>query len=351
MLTLPIFIGVVLLAIANYFFTGWFIRYAMVKRITDVPSERSSHTTPTPRGGGVGFVIFTLSGLALYSAWRGCLLDPEILALIGSSAIMGLLGWSDDKQDLSSTVRLSVHVIAAVIVIVLIGQLSVFYIPWLIESPVGITGMFLTLLWLTGVTNIYNFMDGVDGIASVQALSASAGWMVLAYLWQEPLLIVINLILFATVSVFLLHNWSPARIFMGDVGSVFLGFFFGVMPFLASNISIQLGIGEGIWVAAIFLWPFLFDGAFTLIRRFYRGDNIFKAHRSHLYQRLNIAGWEHGSISILYLGFSVFSAIIAITFFYSGEAIRAVLIVMLFLLSFLYAQIVDTLERKSRQVG
>jgi UDP-N-acetylmuramyl pentapeptide phosphotransferase/UDP-N-acetylglucosamine-1-phosphate transferase len=341
----------VILAIANYFFTGWFIRYAKVKRITDVPTERSSHTTPTPRGGGVGLVIFTLFGLVLYAGWRGWLLEPETLALIGSSAMMGLLGWSDDKQDLSSTARLSVHVIASVIVIVLIGQLSVFYIPWLIESPVGITGMFLTLLWLTGVTNIYNFMDGVDGIASVQALSASAGWMVLAYFWQEPLLLVINMILFATVSAFLLHNWSPAKIFMGDVGSVFLGFFYGVMPFLASNISIQLSVGEGIWVAAIFLWPFLFDGAFTLIRRFFRGENVFEAHKSHLYQRLNVNGWKHNSISILYLTFSVISAITAVTFYYSGEVTRAMLIIILFLLSFLYAQIVEMLERKSRKVG
>jgi UDP-N-acetylmuramyl pentapeptide phosphotransferase/UDP-N-acetylglucosamine-1-phosphate transferase len=136
---------------------------------------------------------------------------------------------------------------------------------------------------------------------------------------------------------------------MGDVGSVFLGFFFGVMPFLASTLSMQLGIGEGIWVAAIFLWPFLFDGAFTLIRRFIRGENVFEAHKSHLYQRLNVNDWKHESISILYSGFSVISAVTAIAFYYSGEVTRLVLILILFLLSFFYAQTVNKLEHKAKK--
>src|SRR5690606_16101459 len=108
--------------------------------------------------------------------------------------------------------------------------------------------------------NIYNFMDGIDGIATVQAIGTSSGWMIFSALWGLPELFALNTCILTAVTVFLLFNWPPARIFMGDVGSLFLGFAFAIMPFLASSMSGFVAAGEAIWLAGLLLWPFLFDG-------------------------------------------------------------------------------------------
>ena len=339
-------VGIIFIAGCNYLVTGWFIKYAKSKNITDVPTERSSHSTPTPRGGGLGFVITSIVAFVLYFAWEGLITSGIYLTLLVTISIVASLGWFDDRNDLSQIIRFAIQVVAAALVLFFIGGLDTFKLPYVPEFSFGFFSPFLGLLWITGVTNIYNFMDGVDGIASSQALSASAGWMVFALLWNEPVLFTINLIVFSTVLVFLIYNRAPARIFMGDVGSVFLGFFFAVMPFLAATISEEYTIASTLWIGVLLLWPFLFDSSSTLIRRFKNGENIFEAHRSHLYQRLNIAGWPHSVISTLYLTFSFLSLMIALIFFHENDTIRILLFLLLLLLSFLYVNIVHHVEKK-----
>lgn len=343
---LIVIISVLLIACGNYFFTGWFIKYARLRRITDIPTERSSHTIPTPRGGGIGFVIASIIAFILYFGWMGILTSPLYLAMLLTVSVMACLGWFDDRHDLSQTVRFTIQVVAAGSIIFFIEGLDTFFIPYASTISLGIFSPFLGLLWITGATNIYNFMDGIDGIASTQALSASAGWMVIAYLWNEPVLFTINFIVLATVTVFLIYNWSPARIFMGDVGSVFLGFFFAMMPFLAAAISEEYSIGMTLWIGALLLWPFLFDSTYTLVRRVLKNENVFEAHRTHLYQRLNIAGWSHSIISVLYLSFSFLSVIIALIFIHESDFIQLSLLILLLVMSFVYVMIVRRVERK-----
>lgn len=341
-------VGIILIAGCNYFATGWFIEYARKKNITDVPTNRSSHSIPTPKGGGLGFVTTSTIAFVIYFAWQGILTSETYLSLIITLSIVASLGWFDDKNNLPAITRFSIQVIAAVIILFFVGGLSTFSFPFIAEFSLGFLSPFLGILWITGVTNIYNFMDGVDGIATEQALTASAGWMIFAFLWNEPILLTINLIVFATVLVFLIYNWAPAKIFMGDVGSLFLGFFFSVMPFLAASVSEEYTIASTLWIGALLLWPFLFDSSSTLVRRLTNGENIFEAHRSHLYQRLNIAGWSHSKISTLYLAFSLMCLIIALLFFHEGDAVRITLITLLLLLSFLYVTIVDHVEKKKK---
>ena len=336
-----------IIAGGNYFITGWFIRYAKVKRITDVPSERSSHSTPTPRGGGIGFVVSSLATFLIYFAWNDLLTTTVSTAILISLTLIAILGWVDDRKDLSSLTRFTIHLIAAILVVLFVGSLESFYFPFLSMQSLGIAGIFLTLLWITGVTNIYNFMDGVDGIASVQALSASAGWMLIGYLWGEPVIFTVNLVVFGTVSAFLIYNWSPARIFMGDVGSVFLGFFFAIMPFLASKISVQHSMATTLWIGAFLLWPFLFDGSITIFRRILNRENIFEAHRTHLYQRLYISGWSHSRISSLYLLFSAACIPLAVSFPNSESLTQLKMILGLLVVSFLYVTAVNYIEKDS----
>lgn len=347
MLDLVVFIVFLLIAGGNYLLTGWFIKYARLRRITDVPTERSSHKIPTPRAGGVGFVIISIVAFSIYFAWMGILATDTYVVMLLTLTAIACLGWFDDRNNLSQTIRLSIQLLAAVSVIFFIEGLDTFFLPYISNISLGIFSPVLGLLWIMGATNIYNFMDGVDGIASVQALTASTGWMIIANLWNEPILFTVNLIVFATVAAFLMYNWSPAKIFMGDVGSVFLGFFFAMMPFLAATLADDRVIGFTLWIGAILLWPFLFDGTYTLVRRLIKGENIFQAHRSHLYQRLNIAGWSHDIISILYLAFSLVCIIFALIFIHESNEIQIVIIAGLLFLSYLYIKGVAKIERKS----
>lgn len=312
-----------------------------------MPTDRSSHSIPTPRGGGIGFVFITTIAFIIYFAWEGLLGSPTFISMLLAISSIACLGWFDDRNDLSQKVRFSVQLLAALSVILFVDNLDTFFVPYFSFIPLGFTGPFFGLLWITGVTNIYNFMDGVDGIASVQALSASFGWMIFSYIWNEPILLTVNLFVFVAVLSFLIYNWSPARIFMGDVGSVFLGFLFGIMPFLAGALSDDLSVGMTIWIGALVLWPFLFDSTFTLIRRLRRGENVFEAHRTHLYQRLNIIGWSHSKISTLYLAFSLITTLIALFYIHEGDTLRIFLLMLLLALSFLYVKTVQRAERRS----
>lgn len=346
MLDLITILGVILIAGSNYMFTGWFIKYARLRKITDVPTARSSHSRPTPRGGGIGFVITSITAFILYFGLMGLLNSGIYLAMLATLSAIACLGWFDDRRDLSQTIRFTVQVLAAASIIFFIEGLDTFFIPYMSHISLGFFSPFFGLLWITGVTNIYNFMDGVDGIASVQALSTSAGWMIFAKLWNEPVLFTINLIVFVAIAMFLIYNWTPARIFMGDVGSVFLGFFFAIMPFLAAAIAEERTVGFTLWIGALLMWPFLFDSTFTLLRRILKGENVFHAHRTHLYQRLNIAGWSHSVISLLYLTFSFLCIIVAMVFTHENDFVRVVLLFGLLALSFLYVLGVQRVEKK-----
>ncbi len=341
---LPIIIAAFVIAFVNYMFTKWFIKYARVKRITDIPSERSSHVRPTPRGGGVGFVGFLFITFSAYLLIFGTQLGIEFLIFLSALLLISVLGWFDDRNNLSRRARFGVQLIASLLILIFIQNLSHISIPTLGTFSLGILGLIVGIVWITGVTNIYNFMDGVDGLSSVQAISATTGWCIFFYMHQLQDLFVLNIFVAAGVIGFLFLNWSPARIFMGDVGSLFLGFLFGVMPLMAGAYSVQIDSGEALWFSAILLWPFLFDGAFTIIRRFIKRENIFEAHRSHLYQRLNIIGWSHKQISSMYALFAIFSLIIGLYYIWGSELEKIVVITLLIVSSFIFSFFVSNRE-------
>lgn len=336
-----------MIAFVNYTFTKWFIKYARVKRITDIPSERSSHVRPTPRGGGVGFVGILFIAFPFYLILFGSHFGIEFLIFLSALLFISILGWFDDRNNLSKRIRFGVQTLVSLLVLIFIQNLTQITIPVAGTFSLGVLGFIAGIFWITGATNIYNFMDGVDGLSSVQAISATAGWCIFFYMNQLQDLFVLNIFVAAGVIGFLLLNWSPARIFMGDVGSLFLGFLFGVMPLLAGAYSDQIDSGETLWFGAILLWPFLFDGAFTIIRRSIKGENIFEAHRSHLYQRLNIIGWSHKKISSLYALFSAFSLIIALYYMTGSELERVIAITILVVFSIFFSLFVSNKETVS----
>ena len=238
--------------------------------------------------------------------------DPDLdLAFYGLGALLVAgISWIDDLKSLGRSIRLAVHGIAAALAVALIGPFKEVALPFLGTLEFGWTGYAVTFLWIVGLTNVYNFMDGIDGIATAQAVVAALGWSILGWLEQSEALTLCGLSLCFGSLGFMIHNWPPARIFMGDTGSAFLGYSFAVIPLLFVGGDPSSGNRAEVvpLVAVAFVWPFLFDSGITLLRRLIRGENVLKAHRSHFYQRLVISGYSHRTVSLLYAAFAVLAA-------------------------------------------
>jgi UDP-N-acetylmuramyl pentapeptide phosphotransferase/UDP-N-acetylglucosamine-1-phosphate transferase len=293
--------------ILSYYFVFTLRRWTERKQIFDIPNERSSHTRPIPRGGGIAIVLLTLTGLFIY-AWR----KPEWAIFSMSAFVIGgflisAVGWLDDVRSLSVKIRLSAHSLGAVLVIIGFGYWHTIDFPFLGQISLGWIGLPVTFLWIVGLTNAYNFMDGIDGIAGGQAAVAGLGWGVLGWLSNQPTIGILGFLLAGSSLGFLGHNWPPARIFMGDVGSAFLGYTLAVLPVIASKNDSHLALP-----GALFVWPFLFDTVFTFFRRLRDRENVFEAHRSHLYQRLVVIGYSHRFVSILFVGLALIGVFLSL---------------------------------------
>jgi UDP-N-acetylmuramyl pentapeptide phosphotransferase/UDP-N-acetylglucosamine-1-phosphate transferase len=274
-------------------------RWAERRRILDIPNERSSHTTPIPRGGGLAIVFFCLVGLT--AAWLNDPLwpPPALLCYLLAAVLVASISWIDDVRTLPNHWRLAAHSAGAILALFGMGYWTRVNVPLFGALYLGFFGLLVTFMWIVGLTNAYNFMDGIDGIAGGQAIVAGLGWTLFGFLTGDRLLGSFGLLTGMASLGFLFHNWPPARIFMGDVGSAFLGYTFAVLPIVTyqDTRSPLLGV--------LFVWPFVFDTAFTFLKRFKKRENVFAAHRSHLYQRLVIAGYSHRFVTILYMGLAL----------------------------------------------
>lgn len=285
--------------------TAWLIGWATSHGVFDVPNARSSHTRTTPRGGGIAIVAVT-SWAAIIAAclwpwaWR-----PLVGYLLPALAIAAV-SWLDDLKPLRNRVRFGVHLAAAATATAVLGPVSDVSLGGIGMIHLGAAAWPLTLLWIAGMTNAFNFMDGIDGIAGLTAAVAGVT-LAAGSLGVEPLGAVSLAFAGAAIG-FLTCNWPPARIFMGDVGSAFCGFTIAVLPMLVGSEAAQ----RLVTVTAAAMWPFIFDTVSTLVRRLLKGENVFQAHRSHLYQRLVIAGWSHRAVSTLYGFLAAVAAAIAV---------------------------------------
>ena len=157
---------------------------------------------------------------------------------------------------------------------------------------------------MVGLTNVFNFLDGIDGIAGAQGVVAGISWMLAGWYLKLGFISILGALLAGGCAGFLVHNWPPAKIFMGDVGSAFLGFVFGVLPLIAlqelPRDSNPVVIARLPVFAVLVVWPFVADGSFTFFRRLVKREPVWKAHRSHLYQRMVQAGWSHAAVATYY---------------------------------------------------
>lgn len=262
--------------------------YAVRQGLMDIPNARSSHDVPTPRGGGLGLLVGI--GMGAGTALAFGLAIPGWSLWVGALFI-AVVGYLDDRKPLPVYLRLSIQVGIAAGVYGLTGGFQAFPLPAPLNADLNWLALPLNVIWMVGVINLFNFLDGIDGYAGSQALLAGLG---LALLTQSAGLTTAGLVIAAAALGFLVFNWHPARIFMGDSGSATLGFLFACLPYYADQSSSLMT-----YYMALLLWFFLADGAFTLIRRASRGERIWEAHRSHLYQRLVISGLSHAQVTLL----------------------------------------------------
>lgn len=268
------------------FFVSWISLFGLLPWLQrfclDQPNSRSSHRLPTPRGGGIVFVIvaFFVSILALllngiYNFSFSSIDSAFLLALP-----MAVVGFLDDRLDLAASSRYLVQLVVALVIV---------YVSPLVDSPFDMLPIFaLLVVAVTSVINFTNFMDGLDGlVAGCMVVAITSGAIQLAASWSIWALI-------GALMGFLLWNWSPAKVFMGDAGSTFLGAVFAVLVLQAPTWSEALGL---LLVAT----PLMGDAFFCVPRRLLSGQQVFQPHRLHLFQRLHQAGWSHARVSSLYI--------------------------------------------------
>jgi Fuc2NAc and GlcNAc transferase len=276
--------------VASLALTAAVRRYALARALLDVPNVRSSHTTPTPRGGGLAIVCAILPALGW--AWtRGWVPGDFFMAVAGGGLLTAGIGWVDDHRHVPAGVRLVVHFYSAAWAVFWLGGLSDLRAgPLMI--PLGATGSPLAAVFIVWMLNLYNFMDGIDGIATVEAVMVCVGSALVAWLVGAPHVAGVAILIAAACTGFLVWNWAPARIFLGDVGSSFVGFVLGVTALFSERSA-----GPPLLFWTILLGVFLMDATLTLLRRLLRGDAVLSAHRSHAYQRAVQSGYSHAAVT------------------------------------------------------
>jgi UDP-N-acetylmuramyl pentapeptide phosphotransferase/UDP-N-acetylglucosamine-1-phosphate transferase len=256
--------------------------------ILDQPNDRSLHTQPTPRSGGLAILsaIYLCGSVAVY--FFGQPQESFYAWMAGSGLLVAAVSYLDDRFTLPTSVRLAVHLSAAAFLIAGGGLISRLSLPGLeLTLPYG-AGVIVTLLFVVWMLNLYNFMDGMDGFAGGMTVSGFGTFAVFGVLAGATLFASLNLIIATAALGFLVFNFPPARIFMGDVGSSTLGFLAAAMALWAAHERLF-----PLWAAVLIFSPFVVDATVTLIRRLLRGERVWQAHKTHYYQRLVQAGWGH----------------------------------------------------------
>lgn len=282
---IPLIIGV------SFLLTAVIRRYAMSRNLMDIPNVRSSHVVATPRGGGVAIVFaYLISLVFLYVA--GLVSTSVFIANAGAGSLIALIGFMDDHGHIAARWRLLGHFAAAVWLLTwgeTLPAVEFFHV----SINLGWVGNVLAAFYLVWLLNLYNFMDGIDGIASVEAVCACIGASLIYWLAGLDNLIWAPLFLAASVIGFLFWNFPPARIFMGDAGSGFLGIMLGGLSLQAAWAHSSM-----LWAWLILLGVFIVDATFTLLRRLLRGDKVYEAHRSHAYQFASRRFGKHLPVTI-----------------------------------------------------
>ncbi|WP_158747265.1 glycosyltransferase family 4 protein [Acidisphaera sp. L21] len=312
----------------------------------DTPGARSSHTRPTPKGGGVGIVLAFLVGTLLlyrYAAFSR-IADPYFRAVILAALGIAVVAYLDDVLYWPASVKLLAQVAAALLAVGAGLSLPFIRLPWVGTVELGWLGPVLTLCWIVAATNAMNFVDGLNGLASgVSALTcailaAIAIWVGASFVYFAAM------ILLAGIAGFLPFNFPRARIFMGDVGSQFCGFLLAVLAVAAGRFeAVELSVA----LVPMLLAGVLFDVAFTLLRRFMAGQRLAEAHRGHLYQLAHRSGMTAVRVTLVHWGFVLWGGVCCALFLGAAPVWKPLWVVMVLPPQLLWLLFVDRIATRA----
>lgn len=294
MIALIIFITICLLTVLGI---ELFRRWSLKRELLYIPNERSSHKNPTPSGGGLVIAIVCILSYVAISYFYP---DSFSWGYVAGALIVGVISWLDDLYPIWFVWRLIAQFIAAGLLMIDVGYWQTVALPFAsVSIEFGQLGAVITFLWIVWLINAYNFMDGIDGLAGLHSVIAGISWMALGYMLEMHGLFYFTGVITSACVGFLVLNWHPARIFMGDVGSTFLGFTFATIPLLGGAEKQQPN-SIFLTAAVMFVWFFLFDPFVTMIRRWVKGKPPWNPHRGHIYQLLMVSGISHGKVAVTY---------------------------------------------------
>jgi UDP-N-acetylmuramyl pentapeptide phosphotransferase/UDP-N-acetylglucosamine-1-phosphate transferase len=319
-----LFFGISLLLTA-VFLVNQFIIIANHCKLLDVPKHRSSHNYPIPRGGGI--VIAILAEMSAVVLYHFHYLSGRLCLIVSCASMVAMIGFIDDVFEVKIHSRLCVQLILSIIAVLLIVPVDFYNITYYnLKNLMILTCLILFLVWST---NLFNFMDGTDGFAAIEAIFVlfSGGLLLSQYnvFFGNYLLFVASIVLG-----FLYFNFPPAKVFMGDVGSYFLGFLIGSI-ILVSYYFYQVPLLFWFIIYAVFC----FDSTVTLLNRYFQGETWYLPHRQHAYQRLQNLGWQHKDILIGLIILNSFLVVVAFTAYYTKCLLIASILVLI-LLSVMY---------------
>ena len=282
--------------------TGWLRRLLVRRNLLDRPNERSSHQQPVPRGGGWALLLVLLPGMVVAGIIQHNLIPH--LGLIAGTLLLAAVSWADDRHEVRAAIRLACHLVAALLGSFCFAPDQTLFggaLPFILDRAVLILGW----AWFM---NLYNFMDGIDGITGVETVALAAGSCLALTVSGIPYPFAGTLALLLTGAClgFLTYNWHPAKIFLGDVGSVPLGYLTG---FLLAMLALN-----GHPVAALILpLYYLADSGITIGRRAWRREKVWQAHRQHFYQRAALVAGRHDRVVLWIAGADILLIIAAMT--------------------------------------
>ncbi len=339
-MTIALFIGVIQLILS-----AAICRLIIAKKfIIAHPNTRSSHLRPIPTSGGLGIVIAYMIGMVMNSYFFTPTFNLSFIQwsciIVIAPCMLAMISFCDDVFNIFFLKKLLFQLGCAMFVMLLGCYLNSLQLPSGRQVNLGWFGYIITGIWILGLTNAFNFMDGINGLAGGTAILTSVFYGVISVIYNDMQMAYICMFLICSTLGFLIFNFPKAQIFMGDVGSVFLGFLFSLFALFKSNFSVS---SVPFWVIPLLLFHFIYDTSFTFIARLIRKEPVFQAHRRHLYQLFTRLGFSHVFVSCFYFSINILqglTAIILVWFPLKSSAVLYVVFILMLMIHLLYSSII-----------
>ena len=322
-------------------FLSILITKAMIQhgRIMDIPNQRSSHHRPTPKSGGIAIVVAFIIGImgCYFLGDREAVQQDYMISFIIASILVALVSFYDDITNQPFIIKLVAQCVAVIAVLIFGIVIEDAYIPFFGEYHLGLFGYFISFVWIVGLTNAVNFMDGLDGLMGGVSIIACGFLSIITYTQGSSFMFIVYYSILAGCLGFFIFNFPSARIFMGDVGSAFLGFSFASLAIIAARYDHS---HTPLLIVALLLFNIIFDSAFTFIRRFLHKEKVVEAHRTHLYQLLAQLGYSHWQVSSFYFVLSLLQGLAALWMISLPIDAQIYVFIPFLIFMFIYARLV-----------